>query len=47
VVQAGAERDGWIEIRAGVQAGDKLVVEGSLHLLKYFKPQLAAKQASK
>mgnify|MGYP000861703729 FL=1 len=47
VVQAGSERDGWIEIRAGVQAGDKLVVEGSLHLLKYFKPQLAAKQASK
>lgn len=37
-VQTGAERDGWIDIEAGVKEGDKLVVEGNLYLLKFFKP---------
>ncbi len=38
-VEAGAERDGLIDLNAGVKEGDKVVVEGSLHLLKYFKPE--------
>lgn len=47
-VEAGAERDGLIDITAGVREGDKVVVEGSLHLLKYFKPAaLVDKQAAK
>ena len=37
-VQAGAERDGAIDLFDGVKAGERVVVEGSLHLLKYFKP---------
>lgn len=45
VVEAGAERDGWIEIVHGVAAGERVVVEGNLHLLKFFKPPVAAKQA--
>lgn len=48
VVDAGAERDGQVDILAGLKAGDKVVAEGSLHLLKYFKPAGAAeKQAGK
>ncbi|HJV94140.1 MAG TPA: hypothetical protein VJ572_11710, partial [Azonexus sp.] len=45
VVEAGAERDGRIEIVRGVAAGERVVVEGNLHLLKFFKP-LAAAQAA-
>lgn len=38
-VEAGAERDGKVDVRAGggLNAGDKVVTEGNLHLLKYFK----------
>lgn len=47
-VEAGAEREGLIDLMAGVKEGDKVVIEGSLHLLKYFKPAAAAeKQAAK
>ena len=44
-VDAGAERDGRIEIRGGLKAGQQVVVEGNLHLLKYFKaaPPVAAR----
>ena len=37
-VDAGAEREGLIDITGGLEEGNKVVVEGSLHLLKYFKP---------
>lgn len=37
-VEAGAERDGWVDILNGVKLGDKVVTEGNLHLQKYFKP---------
>jgi len=37
LVEAGAERAGLIDIRAGLKADDKVVAEGNLHLLKYFK----------
>lgn len=40
-VEAGGERDGQIEIRGGVKEGDKVVVEGNLHLLKFFRPVAA------
>lgn len=47
-VDAGAERDGLIDLMSGVNEGDKVVTEGSLHLLKYFKPApVAEKQAAK
>jgi cobalt-zinc-cadmium efflux system membrane fusion protein len=47
-VEAGGEREGWVEISAGLQAGEKVVTEGNLHLLKFFKPLAAAeKQAAK
>lgn len=47
-VDAGAERDGMIDLMSGVNEGDKVVTEGSLHLLKYFKPTaIAEKQAAK
>ena len=36
-VQAGPERDGRIEILAGVKEGEKVVIEGNLHLIKFFK----------
>ena len=45
-VRCGTERDGWIELE-GVKQGDKVVVEGNLHLLRFFKPQAADKQAAK
>ena len=48
VVEAGSEREGMIDIHAGVKAGDKVVTEGSLHLLRFFKPvSAAAQQAAK
>ena len=37
-VGAGNAHDGWVNIRAGLSEGDKVVVEGNLHLLKFFKP---------
>jgi cobalt-zinc-cadmium efflux system membrane fusion protein len=43
-IQAGAERDGWVDIQAGVQRGDKVVTDGNLHLLKFFKSMPAAGQ---
>jgi len=36
-VQAGPERDGRIEILSGVKEGEKVVSEGNLHLIKFFK----------
>lgn len=36
-VQVGPEREGWTDIHGGVKEGDKVVVEGNLHLIKYFK----------
>jgi cobalt-zinc-cadmium efflux system membrane fusion protein len=36
-VQAGPERDGRIEILSGVTEGEKVVIEGNLHLIKFFK----------
>ncbi len=36
-VQAGPERDGRIEIFSGVKEGEKVVSEGNLHLIKFFK----------
>ena len=48
VVEAGPEREGQVDILGGLKAGEKVVTEGSLHLLKYFKPVAAAeKQAAK
>ncbi len=44
-VEAGAERDGRVEITAGLKAGDQVVVEGNLHLLKYFKAMPVAAPA--
>lgn len=36
-VQVGSERDGSSQILAGLKAGEQVVVEGNLHLMKYFK----------
>ena len=36
-VQAGPERNGRIEILAGVKEGEKVIIEGNLHLIKFFK----------
>lgn len=38
-VDAGNEHEGWLDVWSGLKAGDKVVIEGNLHLLKYFKPQ--------
>lgn len=38
LVEASSEREGWIDLTTGVKAGDKVVVEGNLNLLKFFKP---------
>ena len=48
-VEAGSERDGLVDVSAGLQAGDKVVTDGNLHLLKFFKPLAAAgdKQAAR
>lgn len=45
-VTVGADRDGWIEVRSGLKVGEKVVVEGNLHLLKYFKDETGDTQAS-
>lgn len=42
-VVTGRERDGWIEVASGVRAGERVIVEGNLYLLKFFKPVQAAK----
>jgi cobalt-zinc-cadmium efflux system membrane fusion protein len=36
-VETTAERDGRAEVLSGLAAGEKVVVEGNLNLLKYFK----------
>jgi len=36
-VAVGAERDGQAEVLSGLALGEKVVVEGNLHLLKFFK----------
>jgi len=36
-VQAGRERDGLIQILSGVKEGEKVIIEGNLHLLQFFK----------
>lgn len=41
-VEAGRERDGRIDILSGLKEGDKVVVEGNLHLLKFFRSSPAA-----
>ncbi|AXS80421.1 efflux RND transporter periplasmic adaptor subunit [Dechloromonas sp. HYN0024] len=46
-VEAGGDRDGWIVLLAGVHEGDRVVTEGNLNLLKFFKPAVAEKQAAK
>lgn len=48
-VEAGAERDGWIDISSGVGEGDKVVVDGNLHLAKFFRaaPKAAEQQAAR
>ncbi|NTV71828.1 MAG: efflux RND transporter periplasmic adaptor subunit [Azonexaceae bacterium] len=46
-VLAGSERDGWVDLLEGVQDGDKVVIEGNLHLLKFFKPVVTEGQAAK
>jgi cobalt-zinc-cadmium efflux system membrane fusion protein len=48
LVEAGSEREGMIDIHAGVKEGEKVVTEGNLHLLRFFKPvSTAAKPADK
>lgn len=47
-IQTGPEHDGKIEILGGVKEGEKVVIEGNLHLIKFFKtlpgqPKQAAK----
>lgn len=42
LVEAAAERDGKVVIVAGLEAGERVVVEGNLHLVKYFKSAPAA-----
>ena len=47
-VQAGPERGGLIEILSGVKEGEKVVIEGNLHLIKFFKTLPGqSKQAAK
>jgi cobalt-zinc-cadmium efflux system membrane fusion protein len=41
-VEAADERDGWLDVSSGLKAGDRVVVEGNLNLLKYFRPQAGA-----
>lgn len=41
-VEVAGEREGWAEIATGLKGGEKVIVEGNLPLLKYFKPQAGA-----
>lgn len=43
-VTVGRERNGRLEILSGLSAGTRVVSEGNLHLLKYFKPAAAGAQ---
>ncbi len=43
-VAVGRERNGRLEILSGLSAGTRVVSEGNLHLLKYFKPVTAGAQ---
>ncbi|MBS1188347.1 MAG: Secretion protein HlyD [Rhodocyclaceae bacterium] len=36
-VQVGPERDGRVDIHSGVRESDKVIAEGNLHLIKFFK----------
>lgn len=44
-LQAGPERDGWVEAVSGVADGERVVVEGNLHLTRYFRPTASAAKA--
>jgi cobalt-zinc-cadmium efflux system membrane fusion protein len=47
LIEAGAEREGWIAVAAGLKEGEKVLIEGNLHLLKFFKQGAKApKQAA-
>lgn len=46
-VEVGAERDGWAEVDSGVAEGEKVVVEGNLHLIKFIKAAEVAQAADK
>ncbi len=46
-IAVAAERDGWITVSEGLKDGQRVVVEGNLHLLKYFKAQAGADKAAK
>lgn len=37
-VEAGNERDGWLDVTAGLKAGQRVIVEGNLNLLQYMAP---------
>ncbi len=41
-VQVAAARDGWLTVASGVSEGEKVVVEGNLHLTRFFKPEIKA-----
>ena len=43
-VDAGPERDGKVEVKSGLAVGEKVVVEGDLHLLKFFRAVAPADQ---
>ena len=47
LVEAGGEREGWIAVQSGLKEGEKVVIEGNLHLLKFFKlaPKVAPQAA--
>jgi len=47
LVDSAGERDGRVELKAGVKEGDRVVTEGNLHLLKYLKPYVEPAQAAK
>lgn len=40
-LETGTERNGMIEVRKGLSIGEEVVIEGNLHLLKFFKPASA------
>jgi cobalt-zinc-cadmium efflux system membrane fusion protein len=46
-IAVAAERDGWVTVSEGLKDGQRVVVEGNLHLLKYFKAQAGADKAAK
>ncbi|MGE5490833.1 MAG: efflux RND transporter periplasmic adaptor subunit [Actinomycetota bacterium] len=46
-VQVGPEREGFTDVYSGLKDGDKVVVEGNLHLIKFFKGAAAPGQAAR